>query len=51
MNKKYIFWDFDIVVKTFDDHISKSVPGYIECQDLASDISVFFVKNKRIHKK
>ena len=48
MDKKKKFWDFDIVVKTFDDHISKSVPGYIECQDLASDISVFFVKNKSI---
>ena len=48
MNKKKKFWDFDTVVKTFDDHISKSVPGYIECQNLASDISVFFVKNKSI---
>ena len=44
MSKKKLFWDFDKVVKEFDNHISKSVPGYIECQNLVSDISVFFIK-------
>mgnify|MGYP001562169632 CR=1 FL=1 len=44
MLKKNIPWDFDIVVKEFDNHISKSVPGYIECQNLVSDTSVFFIK-------
>ena len=44
MSKKKLFWDFDTVVKEFDNHISKSVPGYLECQDLVSDISVFFIK-------
>ena len=43
MSKKKLFWDFDTVVKEFDNHISKSVPGYLECQDLVSDISVFFL--------
>ena len=43
MEKKNIFWDFDTVVKEFDNHISKSVPGYIECQNLVSDVSVFFI--------
>ena len=44
MPKKKLFWDFDTVVKEFDNHISKSVPGYVECQNLVSDISVFFIK-------
>ena len=44
MPKKKLFWDFDTVVKEFDNHISKSVPGYIECRNLVSDISVFFRK-------
>ena len=44
MSKKKLFWDFDTVVKEFDNHISKSVPGYLECQNLVSDISVFFIK-------
>jgi len=44
MLKKNIPWDFNTVVNKFDNHISKSVPGYKECQNIVSDISVFFIK-------
>ena len=44
MLKKNTFWDFETVVKEFDNHISKSVPGYKECLNLVSDVSVFFIK-------
>ena len=39
-------WSFSgEVVKTFDDHVSKSVPMYAEGHKLICDLSDFFIKN------
>ena len=42
-------WSFGgEVAKTFDDHITKSVPGYLEGHDLISKIAPFFLAEKGV---
>jgi tRNA (cmo5U34)-methyltransferase len=36
------------VAKTFDDHIQKSVPGYLEGHDLISKLAPFFIAEKGV---
>ena len=42
-------WKFDkTIVKIFDKHITKSVPFYIEGQQLVTQISDYFIKEDSI---
>lgn len=42
-------WSFGgDVAKTFDDHIQKSVPGYLEGHDLISKLAPFFIAEKGV---